>query len=152
MDPCSGGLRSSSAALLASTTALGTPGPSRGHNRAKHPHVISQNGLRVLGFRRCRARGAINRENMMKKLFSALWLVSTLAMGAASAQPYAPNDAGATNGHWHLNSRDVAANKHIFLAMGGTAIGPGERVQFPGVLVILNQGPNTPPLQEFAAV
>ena len=81
----------------------------------------------------------------MKELISALWLVSTLAMGAAWAQPYAPNDAGVTNGHWHLNSRDVAANKHILLSMGGVAIGPGERVQFPGVLVILNQGPNTPP-------
>jgi hypothetical protein len=29
--------------------------------------------------------------------------------------------------------------------MGGVAIGPGERAQFPGVVVILNQGPNTPP-------
>ena len=53
----------------------------------------------------------------MKKLISALWLISTLATGAAWAQPYAPNDAGVTNGHWHLNSRDVAANKHILLAM-----------------------------------
>ena len=78
----------------------------------------------------------------MKKLISALWLVSALATGAAWAQPYTPNDAGVTNGHWHLNSRDVAANKHILLSMGGVAIGPGERVQFPGVLVILNQGPN----------
>ena len=81
----------------------------------------------------------------MKKLISALWLISTLATGAAWAQPYAPNDAGVTNGHWHLNSRDVAANKHILLAMGGVATGPGERVVFPGVLVILNQGPGTPP-------
>ena len=81
----------------------------------------------------------------MKKLISALWLVSTLATGAAWAQPYAPNDVGVTNGHWHLNSRDVAANKHILLAMGGVATEPGERVMFPGVLVILNQGPSTPP-------
>jgi catechol 2,3-dioxygenase-like lactoylglutathione lyase family enzyme len=81
----------------------------------------------------------------MKKLIPALWLISTLATGVAWAQPYAPNDAGVTNGHWHLNSRDVAANKHILLAMGGVAAGPGERVVFPGVLVILNQGPNTPP-------
>jgi catechol 2,3-dioxygenase-like lactoylglutathione lyase family enzyme len=29
--------------------------------------------------------------------------------------------------------------------MGGVATGPGERVVFPGVLVILNQGPSTPP-------
>src|ERR1700681_4860988 len=81
----------------------------------------------------------------MKKLISALWLISTLATGAAWAQPYAPNDAGVTNGHWHLNSRDVAANKHILLGMGGVATGPGERVVVPGVLVILTQGPTTPP-------
>src|SRR5260370_7576797 len=29
--------------------------------------------------------------------------------------------------------------------MGGVATGPGERVVSPGVLVILNQGPSTPP-------
>jgi hypothetical protein len=34
----------------------------------------------------------------MKKLILALWLISTLATGAAWAQPYAPNDAGVTNG------------------------------------------------------
>src|SRR5258707_12958128 len=81
----------------------------------------------------------------MKILIAAQWLVSTLATGAGWCQAYAPNDGGVTNGPWHLNSRDGAANKHILLSMGGVAIGPGERVQFPGVLVILNQGPNTPP-------
>ena len=50
---------------------------------------------------------------------SALCLVSSLAAGTAFAQPYAPNEAGVTMGHWHLNSKDVAANKKIFLAMGG---------------------------------
>jgi len=77
----------------------------------------------------------------MKKLLSALWLLSSLALGTASAQPYAPNEAGVTMGHWHLNSRDVAANKKLFLAMGGTDGGPGDlqRVIFPGVVVILNQ-------------
>ena len=40
----------------------------------------------------------------MKQLISALWLVSNLAMGTAWAQPYAPNEAGVTMGHWHLNS------------------------------------------------
>ena len=45
-------------------------------------------------------------------------------------------------GHWHLNSRDIEANKKIFLAMGGTegAPGPLQRVIFPGVMVILNLG------------
>jgi catechol 2,3-dioxygenase-like lactoylglutathione lyase family enzyme len=78
----------------------------------------------------------------MKKLISALWLISSLAAGSAYAQPYAPNDAGVTMGHWHLNSRDVAANKKIFLAMGGTdgGAGPLQRVIFPGVVVNLNTG------------
>jgi catechol 2,3-dioxygenase-like lactoylglutathione lyase family enzyme len=84
----------------------------------------------------------------MKKLISALWLVSGLVAGAAAsattgaawAQPYAPNEAGVTNGHWHINSRDIEANKKIFLAMGGVAGEPGplQRVIFPGVMIILN--------------
>ena len=78
----------------------------------------------------------------MRRLISALWLISSLTAGAAWAQPYAPNEAGVTMGHWHLNSRDVEANKKIFLAMGGTDGGPGrlQRVIFPGVVVNLNLG------------
>ena len=76
----------------------------------------------------------------MKTLISALWLVTSLAAGTAWAQPYAPNQAGVTMGHWHLNSRDVEANKKIFVGMGGTASEAGglQRVTFPGVVVILN--------------
>ena len=83
----------------------------------------------------------------MKRLISALWLMSSLTAGAAWAQPYAPNEAGVTMGHWHLNSRDVEANKKIFLGMGGTEGGPGplQRVTFPGVVVILNQQAGAPP-------
>ena len=83
----------------------------------------------------------------MKKLISALWLVSSLMAGAASAQPYAPNEAGVTNGHWHLNSRDIEVNKKIFLGMGGVAGEPSalQRVIFPGVMIILNQAAGTPP-------
>jgi catechol 2,3-dioxygenase-like lactoylglutathione lyase family enzyme len=86
------------------------------------------------------------REEAMKKLISALWLVSSLMAGVASAQPYAPNDAGVTNGHWHLNSRDIEVNKKIFLGMGGVAGEPNalQRVIFPGVMIILNQA-NVPP-------
>jgi catechol 2,3-dioxygenase-like lactoylglutathione lyase family enzyme len=82
------------------------------------------------------------REDPMKRLISALWLISSLTAGAAWAQPYAPNEAGVTMGHWHLNSRDVEANKKIFLAMGGTDGGPGrlQRVIFPGVVINLNLG------------
>ncbi len=84
----------------------------------------------------------------MKRLISALWLISSLTAGAAWAQPYTPNEAGVTMGHWHLNSRDVEANKKIFVAMGGTDGGPGrlQRVIFPGVVVNLNLGAaNAPP-------
>ncbi len=79
---------------------------------------------------------------------SALCLVSSLAAGTAFAQPYAPNEAGVTMGHWHLNSKDVAANKKIFLAMGGvdTSNDRIQSVRFPGVVVNLNApGATAPP-------
>lgn len=43
-------------------------------------------------------------------------------------------------GHWHLNSRDVDANREMFVTMGGTAFKAGEieAVRFPGVIVYLN--------------
>jgi catechol 2,3-dioxygenase-like lactoylglutathione lyase family enzyme len=52
-----------------------------------------------------------------------------------------------TMGHWHLNSRDIEANKKILVAMGGTPakVGNFEQVRFPGVVVFLNQGPGAPP-------
>jgi hypothetical protein len=83
----------------------------------------------------------------MKMLISAVCLVSALTAGSAWAQPYAPNEAGVTMGHWHLNSRDIEVNKKIFLAMGGTegAPGPLQRVIFPGVMVILNLGAGAAP-------
>jgi len=83
---------------------------------------------------------------MMKGLITALGLVTSLTIGAASAQPYPPNPMGVTMGHWHLNSADVEASKKMFIAMGGIAgpAGPLQRVVFPGVLVILNL-PGNPP-------
>ena len=83
----------------------------------------------------------------MKTLMSALWLVSSLGAGTALAQPAPPNEAGVTMGHWHLNSRDVEANKKIFVALGGIAAKPGDFdiVKFPGVVVFLHQRPGTPP-------
>src|SRR5260370_23627486 len=89
----------------------------------------------------------VQREEAMKKLISALWLFSSLTAGAAWPQPYAPNEAGVTMGHWHLNSRDIEVNKKSFLVMGGTegAPGPLQRVIFPGVMVILNLGAGAAP-------
>ncbi len=85
---------------------------------------------------------------MKTTLFAGLLLASTvLATGAATAQPFPFNEAGVTNGHWHLNSKDVAANEKIFVAMGGKAFQAGgrHRVLFPGVMVILDAAPGTPP-------
>src|SRR5258708_6818855 len=61
----------------------------------------------------------------VKKLLLALWVISLLVPAVASAQPFPVNAAGVTNGHWHLNSRDIEASKKIFVAMGGTAIKTG---------------------------
>jgi catechol 2,3-dioxygenase-like lactoylglutathione lyase family enzyme len=83
----------------------------------------------------------------VKRLISACVAVWLVANGVTWAQAFPPNDAGVTMGHWHLNSRDVEANKRIFVAMGGTAIKAGnfEVVRFPGVAVYLHQGPGAPP-------
>ncbi len=84
----------------------------------------------------------------MTRWISALCLASGLAVGTAYAQPYAPNEAGVTNGHWHLNSRDIEANKKIFVGMGGVLGGDAElqRVVFPGVIINLNlRGGGVPP-------
>jgi catechol 2,3-dioxygenase-like lactoylglutathione lyase family enzyme len=64
---------------------------------------------------------------------------SILSAGSAAAQPAPFNDAGVTMGHWHLISKDVEANKKIFLAMGGKLFMPGGNplVMFPGVYVNL---------------
>ena len=50
-------------------------------------------------------------------------------------------------GHWHLNSRDVEANKKIFAAIGGVVAKPGDFdiVKFPGVVVFLHLRPGVPP-------
>jgi catechol 2,3-dioxygenase-like lactoylglutathione lyase family enzyme len=78
----------------------------------------------------------------MRTLIAGLWLASTLATGTAVAQPAPFNEVGLTMGHWHLASRDVQANKKIFVGMGGTPItvGAAESVRFPGVLVNLALG------------
>src|SRR3989442_12804400 len=83
----------------------------------------------------------------MKKLILVLCVIFSVSAGTAWAQAFPPNEAGVTMGHLHLNSRDVAANKKIFLSMGGNEVKSGnfETVRFPGVLVILQQATGTPP-------
>jgi hypothetical protein len=45
-------------------------------------------------------------------------------------------------GHWHLASKDLEANKKIFLGMGGKLFMPGGNplMMFPGVYINLNLG------------
>ena len=80
----------------------------------------------------------------MKKLnaLAALWLASALSAGSAAAQPAPFNDVGVTMGHWHLISKDVEANKKIFLSMGGKLFLPGGNplMMFPGLYINLNLG------------
>src|SRR5438132_625768 len=83
------------------------------------------------------------REASMKiTVFAALLLASTLAAGSAAAQPFPFNEVGVTMGHWHIASKDVEANKKIFVGMGGKwfKIGANEYVMFPGVFVHINLG------------
>jgi catechol 2,3-dioxygenase-like lactoylglutathione lyase family enzyme len=81
---------------------------------------------------------ARNREASMKALIAGLLFASALAAGPAVAQPAPFNETGVTMGHWHLVSRDVQANKKIFLAMGGVPIAGRESVRFPGVAINLD--------------
>jgi hypothetical protein len=78
----------------------------------------------------------------MKTLIAGLLFASTLVATSAVAQPAPFNDVGVTMGHWHLASKDVEANKKIFVGMGGKwfKIGTNEYVMFPGVFVHLNLG------------
>jgi catechol 2,3-dioxygenase-like lactoylglutathione lyase family enzyme len=67
-------------------------------------------------------------------------LASALGAGTAAAQPAPFNEIGVTMGHWHLASKDVEANKKLFLAMGGKLYMPGGNplIMFPGVYINLN--------------
>src|SRR5262245_50778938 len=66
------------------------------------------------------------RETVMRiSAFATLLLASTLAAGNAVAQPAPFNEVGVTMGHWHIISRDVEANKKIFIGMGGKLFMPG---------------------------
>jgi catechol 2,3-dioxygenase-like lactoylglutathione lyase family enzyme len=73
----------------------------------------------------------------VKKHFVALLAASALAAGIAVAQPAPFNTAGVTMGHLHLASKDVEANKKIFVGMGGKLLSTGQ-VMFPGVYVNLS--------------
>ena len=79
---------------------------------------------------------------MRKNLFVALLLASGLTAGGAAAQPAPYNATGVTFGHWHIASKDVEANKKLFLAMGGKLYMPGGNplIMFPGTYINLTLG------------
>jgi len=75
-------------------------------------------------------------------MIAALLFASALIAGTAAAQPAPFNAVGVTMGHWHLASKDVEANKKIFLAMGGKLYMPGGNplIMFPGLYINLVLG------------
>ena len=79
---------------------------------------------------------------MKTTMFVALLFASTLTAGTAAAQPAPFNAAGVTMGHWHIASKDVEANKKLFLAMGAKLFMPGGNplMMFPGLYINLNLG------------
>ena len=79
---------------------------------------------------------------MKKTMLIALAFGLTLVAGTAAAQPAPVNQAGVTMGHWHIASKDVEANKKLFVAMGGKLFMPGGQplIMFPGLYISLVLG------------
>jgi catechol 2,3-dioxygenase-like lactoylglutathione lyase family enzyme len=77
-----------------------------------------------------------------RTLLVAITLAATLIAGTAAAQPAPYNAAGITMGHWHIASKDVEANKNLFVAMGGKLFMPGGQplIMFPGLYISLVLG------------
>jgi catechol 2,3-dioxygenase-like lactoylglutathione lyase family enzyme len=76
-------------------------------------------------------------------VFCLLPFALLLSRRALSAQLASPNASGVAMGHLHYHVRDVEANRKFWIALGGQAarLGATEVVKFPGVLVVLTQGP-----------
>ena len=79
---------------------------------------------------------------MKPRMFVVVLFASALTAGSAAAQPAPFNETGVTMGHWHIASKDVEANKKLFLAMGGKLFMPGGNplIMFPGLYINLNLG------------
>jgi len=73
---------------------------------------------------------------------TAVLLALLVCAAPASAQLAPYNAAGATMGHWHIASKDVEANKKLFVAMGGKLYMPGGQplIAFPGLYISLILG------------
>ena len=79
---------------------------------------------------------------MKIRMFAAFVFASALAAGTAASQPAAFNDIGVTMGHWHIMSKDVEANKKLFLAMGAKMYMPDGNplMVFPGIHINIRGG------------
>ena len=79
---------------------------------------------------------------MKTRMFVVVLFSSALTAGTASAQPAPFNEIGVTMGHWHIVSKDVEANKKVFLALGGKLFMPGGNplMMFPGLYINLVLG------------
>ena len=79
---------------------------------------------------------------MKTQILVVLLFSSALTAGTANAQPAPFNEIGVTMGHWHLASKDVEADKKLFLALGGKLFMPGGNplIMFPGLYINLVLG------------
>ena len=79
---------------------------------------------------------------MKRSVFAVLLFALMLIAGTVAAQSVPFNETGVTMGHWHIASKDVEANKKIFLAMGGKLFMPGGAplIMFPGLYINLVLG------------
>src|SRR5882762_2101593 len=85
----------------------------------------------------------LKREAFVKtSVFVALLFALTVSAGTAFAQPAPFNEIGVTMGHWHIISKDVEANKKLFLGMGAKMfmVGGNPLMMFPGTYINLNLG------------
>ena len=77
----------------------------------------------------------------MRRHFVILSLAAIWPLAASWAQLTAPNQAGVSLGHVHLNVRDIEAHKKFWIALGATPIKLDtiEVMKFPDGLVFLRQ-------------
>lgn len=75
---------------------------------------------------------------MKIRILSAL---SVLVVAPVFAQLAAPNAAGVSAGHMHINASDLDAQKRFWTQVGGTLVQHDKltMVQFPGIYVLLRQ-------------
>lgn len=75
----------------------------------------------------------------MKLFILTVSLAVLLSPVASPSDAPAPNAAGVSNGHLHLNVRDVEANTKFFVALGGTPTKEVGVIEFPDVVVRLRK-------------